>query len=77
MNKTIIGIILIIIGAIGFVIIYSVRPPSGFGEALTMMGQGRQIFIREPYYQIFFTISGLLTLFGIILTAVGLMQGKK
>ena len=41
MNKTAIGIVLLVFGVIGLVAVYSMRPPSGFGDALMMIGQGR------------------------------------
>ena len=49
MNTQTVGIVMLVVGIIGLVGVYSMRPPSGFGEALMMMGQGRQFFIRAPW----------------------------
>ena len=77
MNKTAIGIILLVVGVIGLVAVYSMPPLSGFGDALMMIGQGRQSFIKEPLYQIFLAISCLVSLFGLILAAMSLSKSKE
>ena len=77
MNKTGVGIVLLAIGVIVLVAVYSMRPPSGFGEALMMMGQGRKSYIREPLYQILMAIGGLLSLGGIIQIVAGLSSNNK
>jgi len=66
MSKTTIGVILLVVGVIGLVAVYSMRPPSSFGDAIMILGQGRKFFIKEPLYQIFMSIFGLLSVFGII-----------
>jgi hypothetical protein len=45
------GLVVLLIGVIGLVVVYSLRPPSGVGEALVMLSQGRESFIKEPLYQ--------------------------
>lgn len=66
MNTKISGMVMLIIGVIGIAIVYSMRPPSGFSEALMMLGQGRQFFIKEPLYQILLAVSGLVAFFGLL-----------
>jgi hypothetical protein len=66
MNTKTVGTVMLVIGIIGVVGVYSMRPPSGFGEALMMMGQGRQFFIREPLYQILLAVSALVAVFGFL-----------
>jgi hypothetical protein len=76
MSKVGLGISLLVIGAIGLVAIYSMRPPSGFGEALMMLGQGRRHYINEPFYQIFMTIAGVVTVAGIIQIVAGVSSRR-
>jgi hypothetical protein len=71
MGKLVIGVVLIIIGLIALASVHSMRPPAGFGDALTMIGQGRNTFIKEPFYQIFMGLSGLISLLGVLLTISG------
>lgn len=65
------GIVLGVIGIVGLVVVYSLRPPSGFGDALMMMAQGKEFFISEPYYQLLLGACVVLTGFG----AVKLLKG--
>lgn len=74
MKKTTLGTILLVIGIIMLVAVYSMRPPSGFGEAFTMMWQGRQNFIREPFYQILLAVGGIISVYGIIQIIMGLQS---
>ncbi len=60
------GIIITIIGAIGLIVGYSFRPPSNFGDAIVMMGLGREFFLREPIYIGLMVISGLIAVFGLV-----------
>lgn len=62
MSKSGVGIVLLVIGVLVLVAVYSMRPPSGFGEALMMMGQGRKVFIKEPLYQILMAIGAGISL---------------
>ena len=71
MGRMIVGVILIVIGVIAFALVHSMRPPSGLGDAMTMMGQGREQFIKEPIYQILLAISGLVAVFGAFLSFTG------
>jgi hypothetical protein len=56
----------LIIGVIGLALVYSVRPPSGMGEAFMMLGQGRNWYLKEPIYLTLMVAFGLLALFGLI-----------
>lgn len=76
MSKVGLGISLLVIGVIGLVAVYSMRPPSGFGEALMMLGQGRRNYIREPLYEIFMALAGLASLAGIIQIVAGVSSSK-
>ena len=58
MQKTAAGAILLTLGVIALVVVYSMRPPSGFMDAFSMMVQGRQTFIRPPLYQVLLALSG-------------------
>jgi cell division protein FtsW (lipid II flippase) len=55
---------LLLIGIIGLVSVYSMRPPSGLMDALSMMSENRQHFIKRPLYQIFLGIFGLMGVTG-------------
>ena len=66
--KKFLGLLLLIAGVAGLVAVYTMRPPAGLGEALLNSIGGRTI-IREPYYQILLGAAGLVTLFGVVLTA--------
>lgn len=77
MNKTVLGAILLVVGTIILVAVYSMRPPSGLGDAFMMMGQGRQHFIKEPLYQIFLAIGGIVSVFGVIQIFLGLQSKKR
>jgi len=64
MNKKTKGVVLAVVGVIALAIVYSMRPPSGFGDAVLMMTQGRNSYIKEPLYQILFGISALVSGYG-------------
>ncbi|MEX2402235.1 MAG: hypothetical protein WD423_15800, partial [Rhodothermales bacterium] len=55
-----------VIGVIGLAVVYSFRPPSGLGDALTMMGQGRDFYFEEPVYFALMVLSGIVSLFGVV-----------
>ena len=74
-TKTV-GIVMLVIGVIGLVGVYSVRPPSGFGDAIMMMGQGRGC-IRDPFYQIFMAVFGLISFFGVLKIVKDQKEGKE
>jgi len=63
------GIILSVIGVIGLAVVYSYRPPTGITEAFMMMGQGKDWFLKEPIYITLMAIFGLLTFFGLLMSA--------
>jgi hypothetical protein len=73
-NKTILGIVLLIVGIIGLVKVYSLRPVSldgdhevSAGEAMYMSAVlGRDNWIREPQYQIYLALSGVISVIGVI-----------
>jgi hypothetical protein len=58
------ALVLVGVGVLGLLVVYSMRPPAGFIDALGMMSQGRSHFVREPLYQILLGCSGLVTLIG-------------
>ena len=70
------GIILLVIGGIGLIFVYSLRPPSGFGDALMMMGQGKEFFLKEPVYITLMALSGIISLFGVIYIVKGMSKEK-
>ena len=60
------SLIRLVVGIMGLIFVYSKRPPSGFGDALMMMGQGRDSYIKEPVYLILMALFGFITLFGVM-----------
>lgn len=75
-TKTV-GIVMIAVGIIGLVGVHYMRPPSGFGDAMMMMGQGRQGFIREPFYQIYLAGFGITSFFGVLKIVKGQKESKE
>ena len=73
MSKTGKGVILLAVGIIGLIVVYSFRPPSGFGELLIRAGSGRDFFLHEPVYLTFMAIATLTSLVG----GIFLFQGLK
>ncbi|MEQ1574333.1 MAG: hypothetical protein ABMA15_04845 [Vicinamibacterales bacterium] len=71
MSKRLVGTCLTIVGLVCLAGVHAMRPPSGFMEALMMLGQGKQTFIREPLYQILLAGSALMSLGGIVLIVSG------
>lgn len=41
---------LIAVGALGLLVVQSLRPPSDFGDAVMRAAQGQQFFLKEPVY---------------------------
>lgn len=72
-NKKTVGIVMLVVGVLGLIIVYSMRPPSGIGDALNMLAQGKQNFIKEPYYEILMVVSAVVAVFGV----VKIVQGQK
>ena len=69
MNTQSKGVVVVIVDVVAIASIYRMRPPSGFGDALMMMGQGKNFFIKEPLYQILLSLSGLSLVYGLFLAA--------
>lgn len=66
MTTSAVGKILIAVGIVGLIIVYSFRPPSDLGDAFMMMGQGRDFFIKEPWYQMLIGLSVVSVGFGVL-----------
>ena len=66
MSKRVWGIVLLLTGVVGALVVYAFRPPSGFGEALMMLGQGREFVISDPYYGIFMLLFVLTGVWGFV-----------
>lgn len=77
MGKLLVGVGVTIVGLVCLAVVHSMRPPSGFMEALMMLGQGRQTFIKEPLYQVLLGCSSLISLGGIVLVVSGFSAGRK
>lgn len=77
MGRNAVGVILIVAGLMGLVVVYSMRPPSGFGEAMSMLARGRQYYLREGPYYFFMLISGLVSLAGLILLVQAVSQAPS
>jgi len=74
MARNVVGVILIVAGLIGLALVYSMRPPSGLGEAMGMMARGRQYYLKEGPYYFFMLVSGLVSLSGLILLVRAVSQ---
>ncbi len=74
--KRLLGLLFLIVGVAGLVTVYTMRPPTGLGEALLNAVGGRPI-IREPHYQMLMGASGLVTFFGAILTVARSRKSRK
>jgi uncharacterized membrane protein len=70
------GVILLIVGVVALIAVYSVRPPSGFGDAFMMMAQGRNFYLKEPVYLGLMAISGIISALGLIFIVKGMGKGK-
>lgn len=55
----------LIIGVIGLVGAWALRPPRGIGDAISIMATGRY-YVNEPVFLAMIAIFGLLTVFGFI-----------
>lgn len=58
------AVVLLVLGVVGLVVVYSMRPPEGFMDALGMLAQGKQQFIHPPFYQLLMAVSGFCALAG-------------
>ena len=70
------GVILLIVGVVALIAVYSVRPPSGFGDAMMMMGQGKEFYLKEPVYLGLMAISGIISVLGLVFIVKGMNKGK-
>jgi hypothetical protein len=66
MGQKLFGVILLLVGVLGMVVVYSMRPPSGFGEAFMMLSRGKQNFIADPYYGILMVLCVLSGVWGVV-----------
>lgn len=65
-NKTK-GIALIIGALVLAVIVYALRPPSGFGEAMMRVSQNpNAVFLKPPIYYSGLILSAIIALFGVL-----------
>jgi len=71
------GVILLIVGVVALIAVYSVRPPSGLGDALMLMGQGRDFFLKGPVYLGLMAISGIISVFGLVFIVKDMNKGKN
>jgi uncharacterized membrane protein len=56
----------LIVGILGLVIVYSYRPPSGLGDALMMMGEGRNFYLKEPVYFFLMAVFAIVAILGVV-----------
>ena len=59
------GWVILIIGLVGLILVYSYRPPSGIGQAFIMLAQGQNFHFKSPVYEILLGIFGIILIFGI------------
>jgi hypothetical protein len=77
MEKNIAGWFLMIGGLICLFIIYTMRPPQGFGDAFNMLISGKQNYIREPLYSWLLIIFFAATILGGALLLRDFMKKPK
>jgi hypothetical protein len=58
--------VMIALGVIGLVLVYSFRPPSGIGDAFSRLAAGQEYFLKEPVYYLGLIGFGLLLVFGVV-----------
>ena len=63
------GWVLLIIGVVGLIVVYSYRPPSGIGQAFMRLAQGQNFHFKEPVYEILLALFGIVSIFGIVKVA--------
>lgn len=66
MNGKLVSYLMVAIGIMGLVFVYSLRPPSGFGDAFVRASQGQNFFFKEPVYYLGLIVFAILTAFGLI-----------
>lgn len=65
-NTNIVNYVMMGVGTVGLVGVYSLRPPTGFGDALMKAAQGQEFFLKEPVYYLGLIMFGLLLVFGVV-----------
>jgi len=60
------GWVLLIIGVVGLIVVYTYRPPSGIGQAFMRLAQGQNFYFKEPIYEILLGLFGIVSILGII-----------
>ncbi len=75
-NRSALGVILLILGVIGLAYLHSMRPPEDLGDAIGMLFNNRDRFIKEPYYSIGMAISGVTAIVGAIMFVIGMSNRK-
>ena len=60
------GWILLIVGVVGLIVVYTYRPPSGIGQAFLRLTQGQNFFFKEPLYEILLGLFGIVSILGIV-----------
>ena len=66
MRGKVFAYLMIAIGIIGLVFVYSLRPPSGFGDVFVRASQGQDFFLKEPVYYLGLIGFAILTAFGLL-----------
>lgn len=54
------------LGVVGLILGWYYRPPNGPYDAMAMMGQGREVFLKEPIFIGVIIVSALLVVFGVV-----------
>jgi len=67
------GWVLLIVGVVGLIVVYTYRPPSGIGQAFLRIAQGQNFFFKEPLYEILLALFGIVSILGI----VNVVKSKK
>lgn len=68
MRLTIGNTVLMIVGLLGLIFVYSLRPPAGFGELFAAAARGQEFYLKGPVYYVGLLLFGILVLVGLIRT---------
>jgi hypothetical protein len=60
------GTVLLVVGVFALIVVYCLRPPSDIGDAMRMMGQGRNYYFKEPMYYTLMVLSAVVAFFGVM-----------